>query len=52
MQQLITWWCHLIGITDEAAIQMAVGIVGGSSLVLVVLVVLYLAVGLFVLLKL
>jgi hypothetical protein len=28
----VTWWCQLIGITSEAAIQVAVGVVGAGFL--------------------
>lgn len=27
----IEWWCHLIGITDPTAVQIATGIVAGGS---------------------
>ncbi len=42
MQHIVSWWCDLIGITDNAAIQTATGVVGGMSLVLITLVVLVL----------
>ena len=31
MSGWIDWWCHLIGITDAGAIQIAAGIVAGGS---------------------
>jgi hypothetical protein len=33
MQVVVTWWCTLIGITDPFSIQIASGIVGGSTLI-------------------
>jgi hypothetical protein len=33
MQVVVTWWCTLIGITDPLSIQIASGIVGGSTLI-------------------
>jgi hypothetical protein len=33
MQLVITWWCTFIGITDPLSIQIASGIVGGSTLI-------------------
>jgi hypothetical protein len=38
MEAFVTWWCHLIFITDPVAIQTAIGFVGGASLVAVVLI--------------
>jgi hypothetical protein len=32
MEAFVTWWCHLIFITDPVAIQTAIGFVGGASL--------------------
>jgi hypothetical protein len=34
MQQLITWWCNLIGITDPVAIAVALSIVAGVTALL------------------
>ena len=34
MQQLITWWCNLIGITDPVGIAVALGTVGGLTAIL------------------
>ena len=36
MQTAMTWWCNLIGVTDPASIQIAVGIasVGAAIFVL------------------
>ena len=31
MEKLVTWWCHLIGITDPQAIQFAIGNVGAGT---------------------
>jgi hypothetical protein len=36
LERLVTWWCHLIGITDEQAIHYAVGAVGAGTFLLVV----------------
>ena len=47
MQDIVSWWCDLIGITDNAAIQTATGVVGGMSLVLITLVVLVLILAVF-----
>ena len=33
MQHVVTWWCTLLGITDPLSIQIASGIVGGSTLI-------------------
>jgi hypothetical protein len=33
MQHVVTWWCTLLGITDPVSIQIASGIVGGSTLI-------------------
>lgn len=35
MQAFVTWWCHLIGVTDVGAIQTATGIVAASLLIVV-----------------
>jgi hypothetical protein len=40
MEILINYWCHLIGIKDHNAIEMAAGIVGGGTALLIVAVVL------------
>jgi hypothetical protein len=31
MTSLIEWWCHLVGISDPGAIQIALGIAGAAS---------------------
>jgi hypothetical protein len=36
LQNAVDWWCRLVGISDPTAIQIAVGIVGAASLLLVV----------------
>jgi hypothetical protein len=33
MQHVVTWWCTLLGITDPLSVQIASGIVGGSTLI-------------------
>jgi hypothetical protein len=38
MEAFVTWWCHLIFITDPVAIQTAIGFVGGPSLIVAVLI--------------
>ena len=43
MQDIVIWWCNLIGITNDTAIQVAVGVVGGVSFVIVATVILALA---------
>ena len=30
MEGIVTWWCHLIGITDQLSIQIATGIAGAA----------------------
>jgi len=40
MEILINYWCHLIGIKDHNAIEIAAGIVGGGTALLIVAVVL------------
>jgi hypothetical protein len=39
MGGFVDWWCHLIGIPDPTAIQVATGIVGGGSALLIVLII-------------
>jgi 2-hydroxychromene-2-carboxylate isomerase len=34
MQHVVAWWCTLLGIADPLSIQIASGIVGGSTLIL------------------
>jgi len=29
-ESFVNWWCHLIGITDTMAIQVATGVMGGG----------------------
>lgn len=36
MQQLVVWWCTLIGITHDPSVTVAVGVVGGASLLVAV----------------
>lgn len=31
MEGYVSWWCHLIGVQDIYAIQIATGIVAGGS---------------------
>jgi hypothetical protein len=38
MQTAATWWCNLIGITDLNSVNIAVGIVGGVSFLIPVLI--------------
>ena len=33
MQRVVTWWCTLLGIADPLSVQIASGIVGGSTLI-------------------
>jgi hypothetical protein len=33
MQHVVAWWCTLLGIADPLSIQIASGIVGGSTLI-------------------
>jgi len=35
MQNFVTWWCHLIGVTDAAAIQIATGIIASAPILFV-----------------
>jgi hypothetical protein len=37
MERFVTWWCDFIGITDPYAIQIATGVLGGGSALLVAL---------------
>ena len=32
MERFVLWWCGLVGVTDQEAIHIAVGIVAGGSL--------------------
>jgi hypothetical protein len=34
MQQLVVWWCELIGVSDGDSIRVATGIIAGGSLIL------------------
>jgi len=43
MEPIVNWWCNLLGIHDIYAIQIATGIVGGGSALLIVLFVVGLA---------
>jgi hypothetical protein len=36
MEEFIVWWCGLIGVTDQEAIHIAIGIAAGGSLYLAV----------------
>lgn len=45
MEAAILWWCHLLGIYDIYAIQIANGIVGGGSLLFLAYLVFGLAMG-------
>jgi hypothetical protein len=36
MQSAVVWWCGLVGVTDPASIQVAVGVVAGGSLIVIV----------------
>jgi hypothetical protein len=38
MEDLVTWWCQLLFITDPGAIQTAIGFVAGAILVAAVLI--------------
>jgi hypothetical protein len=29
----VEWWCHLVGVTDAAAVQTATGFVAGAALI-------------------
>jgi hypothetical protein len=35
MERLVLWWCALIGVTDEQAIHIAVGVVAAGLLLAV-----------------
>jgi hypothetical protein len=50
-EYFVTWWCHLIFITDPVAIQTAIGFVGGASLVAAVLIAIELLWSLLVLIR-
>ena len=41
MEKLVTWWCHLIGIADERAIQFAVGNVAAGTFLLIAVLLVY-----------
>lgn len=45
MQQLVAWWCGLIGVTDPGAVAVAAGIVAGGTLLFLGLAVLALLIG-------
>jgi hypothetical protein len=51
MEALVTWWCQLLLITDPAAIQTAIGFVGGASFAAVVLIAIELLWSLVVLIR-
>lgn len=55
MAAWVDWWCHLIGISDPVAIQVAAGIVAGGAALAVLYFVLMMALmligGIFSLLK-
>ena len=36
MQNAIAWWCNLIGVSDPAAIQVAVGVVAGGIVMMII----------------
>jgi hypothetical protein len=38
MESFVNWWCHLIGITDTMAIQVATGVMGGGLALLIALI--------------
>ena len=46
VQTIVTFWCAMLGIVDPASVQVANGIVGAASLLLVVFIVLTMAFGL------
>jgi len=33
--EFVTWWCHLLGITDPRIIDTSVGIIAGGSMLLI-----------------
>ena len=37
MQQAVTWWCNLIGVTDTDAVSIAIGTFAGISFAMVCL---------------
>jgi hypothetical protein len=47
MESFVNWWCHLIGITDTMAIQVATGVVGGGLALLIALILWTIAMVLF-----
>jgi hypothetical protein len=47
MESFVNWWCHLIGITDIMAIQVATGVVGGGLALLIALILWTIAMVLF-----
>ena len=47
MESFVNWWCHLIGITDTMAIQVATGVMGGGLALLVALILWTIAMVLF-----
>ena len=47
MESLVNWWCHLIGITDTMAIQVATGVMGGGLALLIALILWTIAMVLF-----
>jgi hypothetical protein len=40
MQNVVRWWCELLGVTDPAAVQVAVGVVSAGALIAATLIVL------------
>jgi hypothetical protein len=50
MEAFVRWWCHLIGITNDAAVQIAVGVVGAGLLLGAIYIALDVIVGIVVML--
>jgi hypothetical protein len=30
MEKMVEWWCHVVGINDPTAVQIATGVFGGG----------------------
>jgi hypothetical protein len=37
MERFVSWWCNFIGIYDPVAVQIASGVLGGGSALLIAL---------------